>query len=302
MNSEDYHITLPKRKNTPTTQIFIQIMCENKMGDRDTILLIPGGPGGNHTVYNGIKKNLYAYADLVLIDPRGCGKSLPADVEDCNLEKNIEDIEAIRTVLDLEKIILLGGSYGSMVALGYAISFSERLNQLILLAGAPDHGFLITAKKNLLKIATAVQQEWAERLWTGNFKSSEELDEFYKVMSPLYSHFLKNNFKFSPPNTQEKIPYNFKLTNHAYQKNFYCFDFRNALSQIECPTLIIAGDTDWINDPIHTKEMAEKIPQAKLCLLKKCGHYLWLDQPEQFYDCIKHHIFTSKKVSSMKLS
>lgn len=85
-------------------------------------MLIPGGPGDNHTVHNGVKEHSFLHVDVAMVDMRGCGKSMPAEVRYCNIYEQIVDIEALRVALGSSNIILLGGSYGSMVALGYAIA------------------------------------------------------------------------------------------------------------------------------------------------------------------------------------
>lgn len=286
MPIKEQMIVLPARGAVPSAEIYVKTHVKEELGKRDVMMLIPGGPGGNHTVYNGIKDQLFCYADLVMVDLRGCGKSKPAEVRHCDIYEHIEDIEALRIALGLRRMILLGGSYGSMVALGYAVAYSDRLKKLLLLAGASSSDFLETAKSNIVRIGTAEQIAWAEKLWTGSFASVEELNQFYAHMGPLYSIYLRDHPDYAPPTTAERVPYNFELANFAYQNHFYHFDFRDSLDKVTVATVIIGGENDWINDPKHLNEIHKGIAGSKLFLLRSCGHYMWLDQPEAFFEGI----------------
>lgn len=58
-------------------------------------------------------------------------------------------------------------------------------------------------------------------------------------------------------------------------------DNRNILTHISVPTLVLVGDSDTITPPEYSEEMAEKIPNAKLIKLYRCGHATTLEQPEE---------------------
>lgn len=279
-------ITIPSRHNVPSAELFVELKVagNNKLGDRPIILLVPGGPGGNHTVFNAVQDQLLKYGDLILFDPRGCGLSAPSDSKHCSIDQYIEDIEAIRKYFNLPKFILLGGSYGSMASVGYATKYNHHLSKLILIAGAPSYKFLETAKINLEKIGTKEQIEAAKDLFQGTFKDADHFKKFYQIASTLY---LVNHIKDpNPPTIKPNIPYNIEITNYGFGNFLRDFSYENDLNKIACQTLIIVGDSDWINDPIHAKFMADNIAQAKLVILERCGHFVWVDQPDAFYNAI----------------
>lgn len=280
-------IVIPKRHNAPATNLYADVITASgsKLGDRKIILLLPGGPGGNHTVFNSIQAELLQHGDLVLFDPRGCGYSDVSDTEYCSMEHYIEDIDAIRQHFKLSQIILLGGSYGAMTALGYAIKYGQFLEKLILLAGAPSYRFLETAKENLTKRGTSDQIKAAENLFDGTFKNTEHFKEYYQITSSLYL-FNPPEQKSTPPTIAPNIPYNIAVTNFGFSDFLRKFNFEPNLKDIHCQTLIIVGENDWINDPSHAKHMADHIPNAKLIMLEKCGHFVWVDQRKQFFQAL----------------
>jgi proline iminopeptidase len=96
------------------------------------VLFLHGGPGaplgrGYRTLHDA------AQFWTIGLDQRGCGRSIPAVQDDlANLSANttqalIEDIEAVRRHLGVEKWIVTGGSWGSTLALAYALEHPARL-------------------------------------------------------------------------------------------------------------------------------------------------------------------------------
>jgi proline iminopeptidase len=96
------------------------------------VVVLHGGPGG------GCSPAMRRYFDpgvfrIVLFDQRGCGRSRPhASVVANTTWHLVEDIEAIRRDLGIDRWIAFGGSWGATLALVYAISHPERVTQLVL--------------------------------------------------------------------------------------------------------------------------------------------------------------------------
>ncbi|MCA9114651.1 MAG: alpha/beta fold hydrolase, partial [Planctomycetaceae bacterium] len=98
-----------------------------RMKERPVLFLLHGGPGGDHVSFKTQLGSLRDVAQLVFIDHRGSGRSAPCEPGTCTLEHNVEDIEALRQYLGLERIAVLGSSYGGMVAQGYATRYPEQV-------------------------------------------------------------------------------------------------------------------------------------------------------------------------------
>jgi proline iminopeptidase len=96
------------------------------------VLCLHGGPGG------GISPDMRRFFDpdrwhMVLFDQRGCGKSTPhAEVTGNTTWDLVEDIEKLRVHLGIEKWAVFGGSWGSTLALVYAIKHPDRVMSLTL--------------------------------------------------------------------------------------------------------------------------------------------------------------------------
>lgn len=110
-------------------------VCGNP--DGKPALVVHGGPGSGCTAQ---QRRLFEPAKyrIALFDQRNCGRSRPhASAPQVDLTQNttdnlVADIESLRKRLDVERWLLLGGSWGSALALAYAERFSERISELIL--------------------------------------------------------------------------------------------------------------------------------------------------------------------------
>jgi proline iminopeptidase len=104
--------------------------CGNPNGKPCVIL--HGGPGGaiNPTMRRFFNPDKWRMA---LFDQRGCGKSRPnASLDDNTTWSLIDDIERLRIHLGVEKWTVVGGSWGSTLALAYAIAHPTRVEAIVL--------------------------------------------------------------------------------------------------------------------------------------------------------------------------
>jgi proline iminopeptidase len=104
--------------------------CGNPHGQ--PAVLVHGGPGGgsNPTMRRFHDPQHYR---IILFDQRGCGRSTPHASLDSNTTWHlVADMERLREHLGIARWQLLGGSWGSTLALAYAETHPERVSQLIL--------------------------------------------------------------------------------------------------------------------------------------------------------------------------
>lgn len=256
-----------------------------RMVERPALFLLHGGPGSDHSGFKSqATANLRDVAQLVCVDHRGSGRSKPVDPSTCTLDQNIDDIEALRAHLGLERISVLGSSYGGMVAQGYALRYPERLANLVLVATAPSHRFLDDAQRIVRERGTPDQIRVCERLWNGTFESEEQLLEYYQLMGPMYAR------SFDPDKFSEGLGRgirNFEQLNLGFGGFLRTFDFTEQLHTITCPTLMLGGAHDWICAPNHSREIAERIPRAHLKIFSNSSHSIAQDEPETFEAAVR---------------
>lgn len=130
MNKDEYTISEKMISVSDIHQLYTQLW--GNKSSKKVYVFLHGGPGsgvndGNKVLFNPKK-------DLVLFfDQRGAGKSMPrGSLVDNNTDELIKDIDKITNEYKLDKFILVGGSWGSCLALAYAIKKPARVAGMIV--------------------------------------------------------------------------------------------------------------------------------------------------------------------------
>jgi proline iminopeptidase len=255
-----------------------------RMVEKPVMFAVHGGPGMDHTSHKPVLSPLSDKVQIVYIDHRGQGRSARAAKESYTLENNVEDLEALRLYLGLNKIILLGISYGGMVALTYASRYPQNVSHLIAVVTASDHRFLDRAKQILKERGTAEQIAVCERLWDGNFETEEQLRDFFEIMGPIYSR--KFDQKLARERRQRAIV-SIDAINQGFGSFLRTYDITDDLAKITAPTLVIAARHDWICAPEFSEIIASKIEKADLRIFENSGHAVSVDEPQNYIDAIR---------------
>ena len=221
---------------------------------------------------------------IVYIDHRGQGRSARGPQSSYTLDNNIEDLEALRQYLGLEKIVVLGMSYGGMVALAYAARYPQNVSHLIAGVTVPNHTFLEKAQQALNERGSEEQKRVAQALWAGNFASDEQLREYFDVMGPLYS------LTFDAAKNKEKRERGI-LSHEAINQGFGGFlrtyDITDELTKITAPTLVVGARHDWICPPEFSEQIASCIANADLRIFENSGHSILADELEAFLELVR---------------
>lgn len=286
LRSQIHMVPIPARESAPATSLYVKIVFteEESLKSKPYIFMLPGGPGFNHSHYKDYSC-LSEIGNVVFHDPRGCGLSDKADPATYTMENYIDDIEAIRKHLKLSKIALVGKSYGAMCALGYVLRYPDVVSKLVLAAGATSYRFLETAKQNFFsRQPTQEQMQICEKLWDGSFADDEELAQYISLMRPYYSYKVRHGEAVNRP--APDYPYSFAPINQGFKGFLREFDFEDQLEKINCETLILVGEEDWITDKKYSQLMAERIKGSQLKIFPKSDHSMESDVPESYFGAI----------------
>ena len=254
-----------------------------RMREKPVAFVIHGGPGADHTSYKPTFSPLSQKMQLVYFDHRGQGRSARGPKETYTLENNVEDMEALRQHLGLDKIVVIGSSYGGMVALSYAVRYPQNVSHLIVIATVPDFRFLKRAQEILAERGTEEQKAIAQRLWDGTFENEEQLHEYFQVMSSMYS------LTYNPEARQDgwkRAILSCDAINVAFGGFLRSYSVLDQLHKITSPTLVIGGRYDWICAPEFSEEIAKAIPNSDLRIFENSGHSVRADEPEALLDAI----------------
>jgi proline iminopeptidase len=263
-----------------------------RMIERPVAFLLHGGPGGDHTTFKPSFSPLADRMQLVYVDHRGQGRSARGLRETYTLDNNVEDLEALRQYLGLGQIVVIGVSYGGMVALAYASRYPESVSHLIAVVTAPSSAFLDRAREIVAERATEAQKAMADILWQGAFESEEQLREYYEIMGPLYS--LKFNLEEARERRQRGIA-SVDAINEGFGGFLRSYDVTENLNKITAPTLVVGGRHDWICAPEFSELIASKIPNADLRIFENSAHSVAADEHDALMDLIRGFIVYNRR-------
>lgn len=105
-------------------------------GGGESVIAVHGGPGVSSDHLAALAPLVAAGVDLVLYDQRGVGRSSPPvdlDPKAYALERYVADLEAVRAYTDDDAVVLIGHSWGAIVAASYAARYPDRVSALVLI-------------------------------------------------------------------------------------------------------------------------------------------------------------------------
>lgn len=261
-------------------------------GEGELVVCHPGGPGFSGA-YLGNLGGLDRSRTLVVLDPRGTGSSDAPESQDAYaLADYVADLGHVQEHLGVERIDLLGHSHGSLVALLYAAEHPDRIGDLVLVAtGARFHEQQLMAMQAGMNqrsgepwfadAAAALQQEQQ-----GQFRDDAELGRIVARELPFYfSRYGEDEQAFVQRVSEH--PVHAAAIRYFNAQEFTTFDLRPALPRVSAPTLVVAGEEDFILGPESCREVADGIANARLEVLDGVGHMPWVEAPEAFYATVE---------------
>ncbi len=258
-----------------------------KFGSGYPVLIINGGPGMNSKGFASLAKMLSGNNTTIIYDQRGTGDSKIDEVnsENMTMELMVKDIERLREHLGYEQWIVLGHSFGGMLAYEYAAKHPEKVKAMIQShSGGLDleirNGFDLTSRLN--QIQRDSLGFYSEKIRRGD-SSYETALKRAKFLAPAYLYDPSLAPTIAPRLTQANMMINSYVWNDLERIQF---DHSEEMREFNKPVLILNGDNEVA--PISIAKKAHAIlPESKLVVMPECGHYGWLERPEIYLKEVK---------------
>ncbi len=272
-------------------KVYIE-QCGNRQGI--PVVVVHGGPGG------GCSPAMRRYFDpeiyrVVLFDQRGCGRSRPhASVEANTTWHLVDDIERIRQVLDIERWLVFGGSWGATLSLIYAETHPLNVAGLIL------RGVFLMTKAELDWFYGGGAGKFWPELWqrfTALVPEDERHDMIAAYHKRLFSRDVMVQTRYARAwagweNTLASIdndgpggeaPADYarafaRLENHYFSNAGFLEEdgqiLRDADRLAHIPGVIVQGRYDMICPPVSAYKLHRAWPGSDLRMIGRAGHAL----------------------------
>jgi len=272
-------------------------------------VMIVGHLSSGKIGYELTLKPLEKYFTMVYYEPRGTGKSeIPKTIEEYNQDFIVEEIEDLRKKLNTEQIWIFGHSDQSSIALEYALKFPKQTSGLILsgtnFVGTQQETYHRRKESENKRVEESAWFAQVVKDWDYMIEHKTQTDQNGKDLSdaPIkwWCYNEESSQKVIPivkeiTNTGRRKPINgqFPLETEA-ERNKY-LDYQKLFPNIKTNILIINGKYDTNNPPKYVKELHNVLPNSKLVLIDKAGHFPWIENSDKTFEEIESWIKTMKK-------
>ena len=262
-----------------------------RMRDKLSLLVLHGGPGFDHSGFRPAFDQFSDVAQVIYIDHRGNGRSTPSNPDTWTLERWGDDIFEFCQALGIEKPVVLGQSFGGMVAQSYITRHPDHPRAVILSSTAARMDFEASLRI-FEKKGGAAALAVAERFWRDG--DDAVFAEYMRICMPLYNTTAHPDGQNSRSRaiTRTEVYRHFSLPGCEIRR----MDFRNALQYVTCPVMVLSGAEDPITPPHLADEILASLPVglAEGRCYERCGHGAFRDDPDRVFADIRQFL---KKVS-----
>lgn len=261
------------------TKLYVQ-----EFGNGKPVVFLAGGPGLNTIYLEPVWKELSSKYRCIVLDQRGTGKSTLASVDSAvvNMKNYVTDLEVLRNHLKLDRLTLIGHSWGGMLSMEYAAMHPNNTEKLILLSSGGPTGKFFTYFGDNINM----------RLYEEDKRQAAILDSLkkpnLKAIWPGYFFDRKRALATQPTNDTE-------LFGQPGVSRYAVRDFVSTekervrlLGNYKATVYLIQGRQDPVGEST-VYEIKSLLPQLQIHFIEKCGHLPWLENNAQvkvFFDTV----------------
>ncbi|MCW2919086.1 MAG: alpha/beta hydrolase, partial [Actinomycetia bacterium] len=253
-------------------------------GEGVPVICLPGGPMQD-SVYLGELGGLSAHRQLIVVDPRGTGQSaIPEDAASYRCDRLVDDVEALREHLGLDRLDLLAHCAAANLAALYVARHPERVSKLVLITPSTMAvGIAATGESRLETAQLRKDEPWFGAAFAAleTIVAGNATDDSWKAIDPFF-YGRWDAAAQAHQAAQDGHRNNEAAAAFGAEGAFDSAATRAALAAFNAPVLLLAGETDLNTIPSVVAEFAELFPNAGLVVQPEAGHFPWLDDADRF--------------------
>jgi pimeloyl-ACP methyl ester carboxylesterase len=261
------------------------------MREKPVLLMLHGGPGADHSIYRPAYSALADIAQIIYLDHRGNGRSEDGPRQNWNLAQWGDDVRAFCDALGIVDPIVLGASFGGMVALAYATRHPAQPSKLVLIsteaAGGshPERRVALFERFGGAEVGALARRRFLE--FRGHPDQASR-DAWRQLAMPLYFRTPRDpDIARRAVNRPEVAQWFTRPGGEG--DNFNMFP---DLHRIQCPTLVMGGEDDPMLPIESQADIAAALPPhlVQFERFANCGHAVVPDAPERAMAVIRDFI------------
>jgi len=282
-------------KNVNNVDHFFRVV-----GEGETFVVLHGGPGMYHDELYPFFLDFAKSHRVIFYDQRGNGRSHmdSIDSSNFNVELLVDDLDQLRQAFGIEKLNLIGHSWGGLLAMYYSVEHPDKVKRLITVSSAPvNTELLIQCYEN--QVGMFSEEEWKalQQLYESSGFLAGDPDVHNEAMRMSEGVLFYDQSKIGE--YMAVAAFDSVTAGNAVVLNDLARDIKlsihvqDRLSRIQCPTLVIHSQQDFIV-PAAPQLAVELIPNSELVFLEGSGHYPHIEVPEALFGAIESFIERTK--------
>ncbi len=262
------------------------------------LVIIHGGPGGH--VYNferTIGPQLEAFTTVIYYEQRGCGRSdQPPDPYTYTTEMLVADLDGLRQALGLDRINVLGFSFGGELALEYALAHPEHVERVIVqspslgrrvgAAGLWDERTACVQLYGFQQVAYGEVARVVRDLINTNDSLAARLDQVWQnVDTETVDRFLFHNHAAAKLNRRLWSASGLINTGYmlaALTQQTAATPLLDRLTSLSAPALVVVGLYDRNTGVEAGRDVATRLPNARLSVFEHSAHFPDMEEPDRY--------------------
>jgi pimeloyl-ACP methyl ester carboxylesterase len=286
MTTPAAHQIMPGRIPIRDTSLYVDVV-----GHGYPLLLMHGGPGADHWTLLPFRQ-LADQFTLIFYDHRCNGRSQGFPVSSMTFENLTADADALRRALGYDRWAVLGHSFGGHVALEYALRYPASLSHLVLVDTGGDSRWSRDNAAGLLASRGYSPQkvELVRRFFTGQFPPRQMPLILMRIGGAYYSRPSLSLVARGLIRGEWRSKMRPEALIFAGRHLLNGWTVMDRLGDITVPTLVLAGRDDFLFPPEHQRELAARIPHARLQIIERAGHNPHAEQPGEVMQAVRDFI------------
>jgi L-proline amide hydrolase len=269
-------------------ETWYRVVGEREEPGKVPVLTLHGGPGACHDYLEPMEALAATGRRVIFYDQLGCGNSaVPPNPSLWTVGLYVEEINAVRAALGLDRVHILGQSWGGMLGMEYALTQPDGLASLII-ESSPASMIQWVAEAN--KLREALPPDVQRTLLTHEADGTTDDPAYEEAMMVFYQRHVCRLAEWPEcvHRTFEKLSENPEVyytmngpSEFHVTGTLKTWDITARLAEIRVPTLVLSGRYDEatpaINETVH-----RGIPGAESHIFERSAHMCHVEETEEF--------------------
>lgn len=284
-----HHVWMPGLNYGTFKSNGLEFLYETQGEGSEVVIVLHGGPGLPHEYFHPMLTNLSRYVKLVYFDRRADMLSGLPPHQPVSVNEMADDVDALRQALGLNRVTLLGHSFGAAVALNYALRHPDNVKRLILVSASATVENPAEAEKRLAKSLSSVEMA-AYQSGEGSTGGANPCERVRRRYAMLYPHYFHKQIPYEFDRGLYVVYFDALAKKLALGNGAQNLDVRDNLSAVRVPVLVVAGRYDVVTPLAQSTDLAEGLPKSRLVVMEHSAHFPFFEENYMFTQWVRQFI------------